>query len=252
MLLKRYSLSIVFFASIGLGLGGCVFVVDEPHDYGHSPAVYDSGATYWFCEWDTHQHDYYWEYQAEVYDADGLGDLRLVDVTFYDTYTGAYVDQVELFEESGGIWGAWSWERETRLYCGEAYDAVFYVEDWNGNSDSLVLSEVINAPSISENPIDTWVDCFESGHDWMFEFQTRVSDADGFADVEWVVASFYDYYTGDLAGEYTLNWEGDGYWGGWIEEGNGNALYCGDAYDVTFYAEDASGLFDSFSFTFMP
>ena len=36
--------------------------------------------------------------------------------------------------------------------------------------------------------------------------------------------------------------------GGWIEEGNGNSLYCGESYNVTFYAEDLYGATDVFSF----
>jgi hypothetical protein len=233
-----------------MSLGGCFFVIDDPHDYGSDPVVYDNGDTFWFCEYDAPNHDYYWEYQAEVWDADGLGDIRQVDVTFYDSWSGDYVDQVEMFDEGGGIWGAWSWERETALYCGDVYDVVFYVEDWDGNSDSLVLGDAHNAPSISESPIDTWADCFESGHDWVFEFQAVINDADGFTDVDRATVSFANYSTGTIDGEYTLNYEGDGLWGGWIEEGNGNNLYCGDMYEVTFYAEDVYGLFDTFTYTF--
>jgi len=255
MLLERYLLPLFSLMALVVGttMGGCIFVLeDDPHSYGHAPRVVNSGDTYWFCEYDAAQHDYYWEFQAEVDDEDGVGDIYVVDVTFYDAYTGEWVDTIPMFEETGHIWGSWTWERETYLYCGDAYDVVFYVEDWEGNSDSLVLSDEVSAPAISESPVDTWVDCYESGHDWLFEFQAYVDDADGYGDVDWVTVTFIDDVTGAIDGEYTLNYEGDGYWGGWIEEGNGNGLYCGDIYDVSFYAVDRTGLSDTFTYTFMP
>ena len=241
----------------GIWMGGCIFVIDDdPDSYGHAPRVVDSGDTYWFCEYDATYHDYYWEFQAEVDDADGLSDIYLVDVAFYDAYTGDLVDSLELFEEHGGIWGAWTWERETTLYCGDAYDVVFYVEDWAGNSDSLFLTDTASAPAIRESPVDTWVDCYDAGvEEWLFEFQAVVNDADGFTDVDWVTVTFAEYVTGAIAGEYTLNYEGDGIWGGWIEEASAtNTLYCGLGfeYDVTFRAADRSGLTDTFTYLFTP
>jgi len=108
MLRERYLplLSSLVLLVVGSAMGGCIFVLDdEPHSYGHAPRVVNSGDTYWFCEYDAAQHDYYWEFQAEVDDADGVGDIYIVDVTFYDAYTGDWVDTIPLFEETGHIWG---------------------------------------------------------------------------------------------------------------------------------------------------
>lgn len=241
----------LFVAMLGTSLGGCfVFVDDDDYD-GHAPRVHEGVDTYWFCEYDASNHDYYWEYQAEVSDADGLGDIQYVDVTFYDAYTGQFVDQMELFDEGGGIWAAWSWERETDLFCGDNYEVMFYAEDWEGNSDSLYLDNAASAPAISTDPMETWTDCYQDGHVWMFEFQTVVSDHEGFEDVDYVTVTFVDYQSGEERGYYTLNYEGGGMWGGWIEEGNGNDLYCGDDYTVVFHAEDRSGLFDNFHYDWL-
>jgi len=234
-----------------LSLGGCFYTDNDDHRYGSAPVVRNSGDTFYFCDYDPQEHDYYWEYQAEVHDADGLGDIYAVDVTFYHAFSGAFVDRVDLFEEAGGIWGAWSWERETQLFCGDDYEVVFYVEDYDGNSDSLTMGGGgggNQAPVISESPADTYADCYEDAHDWVFEFQAHVGDVDGFEDVSRVKVTFVDTISGYEAGVYDLNFEGGGYWGGWIEEGNGNALYCGDSYDVIFYAEDSQGNWDSFSY----
>ena len=248
--MKRFRwMTPVFAMMLGFGgLSGCIFVVDDDGYREHAPRIHEGIDTYWFCEYDAASHDYYWEYQAEVSDADGLGDIQYVDITFYDAFTGDYVDQMDLFDEGGGIWAAWSWERETNLFCGEAYDVMLYVEDRDGNSDSLFVSDSAYAPTISGSPADTWADCYQDGHGWVFEFQTQVHDPDGQDDVDYVTVTFVDYFTGEEDGYYTLNHEGNGFWGGWIEEGNGNGLYCGDDYTVVFYAEDRSGLSDTLSY----
>ncbi len=244
--LHRWTLPALL-ALASTALGGCFFI-DDPDWRGYDPVIYDTAETYWLCDYDAAAHDYYWEYQASVHDPDGNSDIRFVDVEFYSSYDGAWVDTVSLFDEGGGIWGAWSMERETNLFCGEAYDAVFYAEDYAGNSDSLVVSNYTHAPVISESPSQTWTDCYDDGMAWVFEFQALVDDGDGFDDVDYVTVSFYEYSTGLEAGTYTLNAEGGGYWGGWIEEGNGNSLYCGERYEVVFYAEDYAGNWDRFSY----
>lgn len=251
----RWIFPMVFASAMALGLGGCFFIHDDDPYHGSAPRIEDNGGTFYFCEYDVHANDYYWEYQASVWDGDGSQDIRFVDVTFYDAYTGNFVDQVELFEEGGGIWGAWSYERETNLWCGDPYEVVFYAEDYAGNSDTLVYGgggTHNGAPIISQSPADTWADCFDAGGYWAFEFQAFVDDPDGVTDVDYVQVTFDDLWDGYTAGSYTLNYEGGGFWGGWIEEGNGNDLYCGNPYAVTFYAEDLYGAANSFTFDWVP
>jgi len=248
----RWMGSAAFLATMAFTMSGCFFIDDDDHHgyHGSAPVVENNDYTYFFCEYDAYYNDYYWEYQASVWDADGLGDIRFVDVTFYDLYSGSYVDQVQLFDEGGGIWGAWSLERETNLWCGEPYEVVFTVEDYSGLSDSLVYGGGVHnaAPLIGTSPHDTWVDCFNNGGHWAWEFQAFVDDMDGFDDVGFVEVTFTNLWDGHIDGSYSLNYEGGGFWGGWIEEGNGNSLYCGESYNVTFYAEDLYGATDVFSF----
>jgi hypothetical protein len=86
----------------------------------------------------------------------------------------------------------------------------------------------------------------EAAGDYAFEFQTRVTDADGAADVFEVLVDVFPSGSGDALESFALLDEGSGLWGGRILESD-SALRCGDAYDVRFEASDSDGARDQFT-----
>jgi len=216
---------------------------------GVSPVVLDSANTYWLCQYDPAQQDFFWEAQAEVEDAQN--DVVTVTAVFLPE-VGQWVTQLPLESQGDGTWHGTGWEAELGLDCGGSYDVLFEAVDEAGNMGSLLLTGDDPGPSIVESPTDTWVTCYEVEHEWVFEFQAIVDDPDGADDVTSVSIAFEDYYSGDDMGDSSLSYEGGGVWGSWIAEGDGNDLYCGDAYNVTFTAVDSTGLTDLFIYPWIP
>lgn len=93
---------------------------------------------------------------------------------------------------------------------------------------------------------DTWWTCdLDEDYGYFFEFQALVEDDDGLRDVEYVDVSVFEagYEDVDL-GFFTLNYEGDGIWGGIVWEDESD-LWCGDPVDVLFEAWDRDEAYDS-------
>ncbi len=127
-------------------LPGCIFLADPRDDPAPIPPAPRNGApeilldgTWWLCDWDEIDQDYFFEFQVEVWDADGDLDVADAAVTVYPADDPGYVlDSFSLFDEGDGIWAAIVWERETDLYCGEAIDVVYEAWDESGATDRIV------------------------------------------------------------------------------------------------------------------
>ncbi len=133
-----------------LACSGCLFVVEEPEPTAvvDEPVVYESTppnqrpvifpeSTAWWCEFA--DGDYAFDFETEVDDSDGLGDIDTVEVTVLLAGTGHQIDEFLLFDEGFGRFGARVWESESNLYCGEPIDVRFEVWDWAGEFDAVVL-----------------------------------------------------------------------------------------------------------------
>jgi hypothetical protein len=92
------------------------------------------------CYWDEAYRDDVWWFEADVADADGLGDVVAVYADVYDGFSGEWVDAFELFYDGGNTWySAWQ-GRSTYLDCGY-YDYIvdFVPEDVVGEGQVYTL-----------------------------------------------------------------------------------------------------------------
>lgn len=139
---------LVLLALATTSLSGCfVFLDDDDDDYNPPPPapvnavpIFDAGASYWLCDYDSYADDYFFEFQAAVDDADGYHDVQYVDASVFLADDPTYmIDTFSLIYESDGIWGGLVWERESDLFCGEAVDVLFEAWDSYGDKAELLI-----------------------------------------------------------------------------------------------------------------
>ena len=132
-------------------LSGCYVILDDSgydsydsYDihYGSTPWI-DADSTYWYCE-DYYEHGEwhnYWEFYTVAIDEDGYSDIWSVEYRAY-YYDGYLAFEGDLYSEH--ILDSQAEEYFTThtsslssLSCSNIYEVEFYVEDWDGNYDSL-------------------------------------------------------------------------------------------------------------------
>jgi len=122
-----------------LATPACFFILDDDREEEPEPTpspepansapVIDSEESFWFCDWDGQAGDYFWEFQAVVWDDDGPRDVDAVEVTIWEAGTSYFVDGFALLQEDDFMWGGLVWESESDLYCGDPVDVE--IEAWD-------------------------------------------------------------------------------------------------------------------------
>lgn len=114
-----------------LAVPACVVVVPDDHP----PQVLDAEAR---CGWDPVSDEWIWEFDANVTDRLGPWNVVSVQADAYDGWSGEFVDAIDLDRSRNPYWwDATVFERETRLWCGDAYEIDFVAEDAGGAVDVL-------------------------------------------------------------------------------------------------------------------
>ena len=126
-------------------LPGCFIFVDDREEPDPPPEPVNSAPyinpeeSWWLCELDESNDDYFFEFQASVIDADGLWNVEEVAVTVYaEGDHESALDSFALYDEGEGIWAGVVWEDESNLFCGEAIDVLYEVWDEDGEYDRFL------------------------------------------------------------------------------------------------------------------
>lgn len=120
---------------------GCIIIDDDPVvivDGNDAPALIWADAG---CYWSDPHRDTIWWFEAEVFDADGRGDITAVYADVFDA-RGAWTDSFELYPETPDpdVWFSDWLEYSTYLWCGDAYTIDFVVYDRSDAWDSYTIA----------------------------------------------------------------------------------------------------------------